>query len=290
MSLLMTAWETKDTTVFARRWGLNRKRVAQLLVDGWADISRRDLQTLLSLERRLKGGPTQLEHEFLSLVPHPFWETFGKLTNGYASEQDGAVVKVDDHVLSALRSADVVLRREAIASFAPEVMKQVNCIMVGSPVFNHATEVALNALWEGKEPPFVFERPDWEASQETPFRRVGSKGLVYKDAKGKWIPAADKWVPKRGAPPPSGALVVCRRPLATEQDVTTMIIAGCSAAGTRRIAQDLLDGTVFVPPSHLKDGVPSVFLLVPSGRRTKWYNRDCDRVLSARKKKSASAT
>ncbi len=284
MALLMEAWRTTDSTVFARKYGLNRKRVAQLRVDQWVDISRRDLQTLLSLERRLKDRETPLKFDFLSLLPHPFWDTFGQVTNGYASETNGAVVPIDDDVLSKLRNADVPLHRSDIASFDPDVMKQSNCILVGSPVFNSATELALNALWNGTEPPFAFQRPNWDVGESTPFRRSGEKAIIYQDSKGKWVTALDRWQPKKGSLPPSGALIVCRRPFDTEQDVTTMIIAGCSAGGTRKIAQELLDGTVFVPPNHLKNGVPSTFFLVPSDGTTKWYNREYDLATTKRKK------
>jgi hypothetical protein len=44
-----------------------------------------------------------------------------------------------------------------------------------------------------------------------------------------------------------------------------MIIAGCSVLGTAQIAQDLLDGAVFVRPNSLEAGKPRVFILAPRG-------------------------
>jgi hypothetical protein len=269
---------TPNATDFANAFDIPRNRVTKFEKDTWVDISRKHLQKLLQLEARIRV--TKPAFSLFTLRRDPIWETFESTGIGFVGQDlDGVTVEVDHYVLGAFSTAGLSLIPPPAGLSVTDAMRMRNCVFVGSPKCNEATEIALNALFESGDPPLVFSWPNWPPGrQPTRISREGQLGVHYIDHHDEVAHILDK-SPSR----PVGALVVCRSPLGTDEPVTTIIAVGSSRFGTVQVVEDLLGGGVHVPSSQLTPSQPAVLLLMPRGGGERWYNVAGSRELAIKK-------
>lgn len=262
-----------DAKAVASELGINLAHVARLRDDSWSTIQRGDLQKLLCWGQK-HNTP------LLSVEPNPLWRTLSgaEVVLFRGRKRDGNPLHSDSNVerelLVALedegcritpRSIDTP-NHEEIA----ELMRTTNCIFIGSPKFNAATESALASLWElqpydsrianRKRSPIEFV---WDAAyqgnsvfgrQKTDGEAIGlhvgsrnAAGIVHS----RYLVPVDWKSPRQysqwtGKGRDAGALIACYRPLKTASEVTTIVLAGYSGFATFDMATDFVrDGLRF---------------------------------------------
>jgi hypothetical protein len=267
-------------TQFAREYGVPRARIDQFQDDTWEEMSRQECQTLLVLEREARERAQDSQFGVFRLVKDPIWETFEsspalKLTG---RDLDGHAVSEDITLVGLFARAGIKFQ-ETAPDETSAALRNHNCLIMGSPKCNKWTEDALEAMWPSSEPPIRFHWPDWpDARSETRVSKKGERKISSLDEDGQWRSYVD------GSPErPVGALVVCRKPLGTNMEVTTVVVAGCTKFGTLKVVSDLLFGHIRVRPLQIEPGRPSVLILRSRKDGKRWYNADLERELYQRR-------
>lgn len=219
-----------EFTALLQQRGINLRMVQDLIDGSWKAINHRTLLTLAALA----------EHSRIPLVEvsdSPLWQTF-------RSEEVGSFVLAgmdvnDSHfggdfeVAKALNDAglnvafkDVPLR-EARSTILRH-MKEKNVVAIGSSKNNPATEVALQAMWEGR-PPVKFFLPNI---------RYRSKTIEESPDGTRMVEVLGEKHCERGAECRLG-IVAAKRGAAGNPLVTTVVIAGCSKEATYEMVNQL---------------------------------------------------
>lgn len=278
-----------DAKAVAAEVGINPPHLERLRDGTWSTISRTDLQKLLCWAKTK-------DLEVLSVIENPLWRTFikqevqvfrGKSDTGNPLASDS---NVETELLNALEQEGCKFSTRALSEAEarneiPELMKTTNCIFIGSPKLNAASEVALAQMWAVN--PFDGSKKNHSRS---PLLFVWESGYTGKSAFGRpredsehlgvyvGQRGGDGSVPRRHCAPvdwrpaktyaswtgkakDAGAIVVCYRPLSTQAEVTSIVLAGHSGFATHDMALDLVKDGLQFDTDELRVGVPSMKVL-----------------------------
>jgi hypothetical protein len=179
----------------------------------------------------------------------PIWRTFEKSERVLILRGPGrADVSVEDHLIKYFGRLRARSHTTTSDQGVEEAMRSQNCVFIGSPKANPASEHAFALLW-GVEPfdsrakkrdriPVHF----LGMNAETPsalLRENGKHGLsVQVPGAGErsylkvdWLPP-EEYAPYQGVGQDAAVLAVCHRPLGTQENVTTIVIAGYTGLAT----------------------------------------------------------
>jgi hypothetical protein len=269
-------------------------QVQRLRTDQWSTIKRADLQTLLCWARRH-------EEEILSVQPSPVWRTLQNaevvVFRGRDAENNPlpSDSRAEGELIEALKSAGCKIRPRSLEvgadpSEVTSAMRDTNCVFIGSPKYNVATEIALASMcqiqpsvasdenrrkapfcfvWDGSVPTSAFALP--KTSQEKLgvylFTSSGSTARTRHHVPIDWRTARDyaRWT---GKGRDAGILVACNRPLGTEVDVTTIVLAGYSGFATFDMAVDFARNGLRIESREVCPGKPVFRVLSAPFRKT----------------------
>jgi hypothetical protein len=303
----MARLELEDRAL-ADELGLNVAQIARFRSDRWATVKRADLQTVLCWGK--KHGI-----DLLTIEASPIWRTFPNsdvvLYRGRDSETNplASDSRAEAELVEALTSQGCrVLPRSVSEPASEEViesMRAKNCIFIGSPKHNQATEIALATLWRlepfdgtpenrSKSPvTFVWEPAQGRSTFAAPRQQDEKLGIYMSVTSAKndrsrhhipvdWRPSKEyvKWT---GRGRDAGLLVLCNRPLNTQQDVTTVVLAGYSGFATVDMATDFARNGLRVESADVRPGVPVVRVLSALYRKTSARGDSRQRVLKGRR-------
>ncbi|MFL6264348.1 MAG: hypothetical protein ACJ76Y_32065 [Thermoanaerobaculia bacterium] len=234
--------------------GVHPKTLDKLLVDGEKDNWRLDREALY---RYLLFAHAHGFDAF-RIAPHPIWRTFENDQNirifRGSNKADGPVEVFLTNYLERLHGMTLASTE---SDGIEKAMKQHNCVIIGSPKANAASEIALALLWGAQ--PFVAAPQNQDQvpvhflgmKQEHPqpsailidSSRHGidvriPKSLRRNFVKVDWLPSG-KYEPSTKDGQEAAVLVACHRPLGTEKDVTTIIIAGYTGTSTLEAAHEV---------------------------------------------------
>lgn len=257
MRVLCTLGEIQDElgmkkADLERELGMDSRTVDKLIADSPDDPWRldRDMLHRYFLFARAHG------FEPFRVEPHAIWERFQDSQATIFRGPKKADVPVENHLVKYFER----LRCEVNTSTTPEgieeAMRERNCVVIGSPKGNKASEIALALLWDAK--PF---QGDSKNREKIPIcflgmdaEHAGSSALLQESSrhgfdikipgseqrgylKVDWL-SPDKFGPYRGSGQDAAVLVVCNRPMGAEKDVTTIVIAGYTGLATLVAAQE----------------------------------------------------
>lgn len=236
----------------ARNWRLTRENLEKL--------------TILAYEFGYEHGIFEIRH-------HPLWSTFANsnVTLYRGDQVSDAKVEADiREFLSRIHARQqITLVNEAtpaVAKAIADAMRGTNCIFIGSPRHNPATEIALALLWSAK--PFDSNAANRE---KLPFHMIRSDGVPETAviSRGKhagfdvrsvdgrknclvpvsWL-AADEYNKWSGEGNDAAMVAICRSPLNSARPVTSIVICGYTGLATKRVAHELIAGE---PPLTASD-------------------------------------
>ncbi|HKV09300.1 MAG TPA: hypothetical protein VJ725_14245 [Thermoanaerobaculia bacterium] len=200
-------------------------------------------------------------YDAFRVVVHPIWRTFEHREGAkiFRGPRTAADVPVESHLTDYFQRLHSDGTQSMMSSDVSEVagwMKSSNCVFIGSPKASPASEIALALLW-GAEPfsprpenrdripiHFLGMIPDNQRSsasvEEGPRHGLAVQvhsGEARSFLKVDRIPAAE-YAAFEGEGQDAAVLVACNRPLGTDKDVTTIVIAGYSGPSTLAAAQE----------------------------------------------------
>lgn len=280
----------------AAELGINPPQFERLCDGDWTHISRADFQKLLCWGKKH-------DKQLIAIVENPLWRTFSKRDvvvlrgksdtgNPLASDSD-----VETELLSALEQQQCRIQTRAMdveeaKSSIPNLMSTTNCIFIGSPKLNAASEVALAELWALK--PFDSTKRNqerspllflWESGYNgrSGFGRPANDGEeigIYvgtRDANGitkqRHVAPVD-WKPQKayanwtGKARDAGAIVACYKPLNSQAEVTSIVLAGHSGFATRDMALDFVGDGLRFEVEELRPGAPIMKVLSAPYKKT----------------------
>lgn len=278
-----------EARTLAAELNVNPPHLERLRDGTWTTVNRTDLQSLLCWARKR-------DRELIAVVENPLWRTLskkevmvfrGKSDTGNPLASDS---NVETELLEALEQEQCTFTSRALDAEEarrdiPELMKTTNCVFIGSPKLNAATEVALSQLWALK--PFDSSQRNQERS---PLQFIWESGYTGQSAFGHcravhehigvyvgvrdgsgvvnrrhavpvdWKPAKAyaNWV---GKAKDAGVTVACYKPLGTNGDVTTIVLAGHSGFATHDMALDLVRDGLRFETDELRPNVPTMKVL-----------------------------
>jgi hypothetical protein len=235
--------------------GMDPRTIDKLLADTDEDPWRLDRGML----HRLLLFAHERGFDAFQIEPHPIWRSFENrddiLIFRGSNRTDAAI---EDHLVkyfSKIKSDKTQSTTEPAG--VAEAMRTRNCVIIGSPKANPASEIALTLLWGAR--PFDAEvencdripihflgmTPDHDQKTSALLQESSRHGfnIQLRNAKGQnylrvdWLPR-EKYGPFAGSGQEAAVLVACRRPLGTSENVTTVIIAGYTALSTLVAAQE----------------------------------------------------
>jgi hypothetical protein len=259
---------------------ISEDRIREFMSGQFKQISRRDLN-ILATWAKLYGI------QLVDWTLHPIWSTFVDRPTAIFVESIRKDTGVADDLQRAVHAlgGSVDLWRDQPSEDSADItnkMRTFNTIFVGAPKRNRKSEIAYTALCHAtpfdeasenrRKLGFLFAGEKWvtpgmlsawalNATDQTDFGlSVGQSILPVTYFKGD--DAAFRQAEGRGVE--AGALVVARRPLGTDQNVTSIIIAGYTSLGTAEVAKELMWETVDLEEKDLAPGnVVTRILRVP---------------------------
>lgn len=235
-----------------RELRMDRRAIEKLLADSGSDpwrLSRGNLHRYMLFAH---------EHGFdaFRIEPHQIWKSFENSEVLIFRGPKKADAPVESHLVKYFERLHAHTHASTTPDGVEESMRTRNCVFVGSPKANPATEIALALLWGAKS----FD--GHEKNREClPIHFLGmapeqsnASALLQKSPRCGFsirLPGANKrsylrvdWLsPERypayqGVGQDAAALIVCHRPLGTKENVTTVVIAGYTGLATLAAAQE----------------------------------------------------
>jgi hypothetical protein len=236
----------------------------------FGDLDRR---TLVKLIEDREGKPWSLDRDKLykymmfaqrngfspfSIEWHPVWRTFENskdpivIIRGPGGVDASVEVLLRDHFRQLHSATEAQLANGNVEN----IMISRNCVIVGSPKLNPACEIAMARLW-GAEPydsrkanrdripvHFLGIKPEPATRGSSILEESSRYGLNVQPPGEKkrrfvrmdWIPQ-ERFESATGKGQDAATVVSCFRPLGTEAEVTTIIIAGYTGLATLVAAQ-----------------------------------------------------
>lgn len=202
--------------------------------------------------------------QLFQVEPHPMWETFVK-KHDIAIFRGGKKEDADvERCLHRYLDERFDSSASAVAGSPSDLMKQRNCIIIGSPKHNRASEIALALLW-GAEPndgspknqeriPFHFAGMELSSGLDSALVTRDSSlgyGINVLDPKTEerrllkvdWLPP-DEYKSSMKSGQDVAVLVACYRPLGTSEPVTTIVISGYTYLSTLEATRALECGNI----------------------------------------------
>ena len=242
-----------------RELDMDRRTIDKLIADTEDDPWRLDrgaLHRYFLFAHSHGYDPFQIE-------PHEIWKSFKDSEATIFRGPNKADVPVENHLVkyferiscevnTTISSADPT--EEAVIR---ETMREQNCVIIGSPKANPASEVVLSLLWQA-EPfkedvgnrekiPISFLGMHRERKEPSALLQDGARHGIYirtpesrerKLLKVNWLPL-EKFGPHKGSGQDAAVLVGCYQPMGTEKEVTTIVIAGYTGLATLVAAQEV---------------------------------------------------
>jgi hypothetical protein len=256
-------WSEDD---LGRALGIDPRSAQKLITDTKWELRRETLHKLLLL-----GFHHGFERGVFEVRHHELWDTFkaaeatiyrADLT--WDSRVETSIREFLAHLECASTIASAAQTQEEIC----ETMRTRNCIFVGSPKANSATEVALTLL-DGAQPfdpgqanrervtVTLIGRSERHRDGQSAVLSPGSSCAILLRVPARRTPIRVKvdWLLDEDFKGPgrtgqdAAAVVVCRKPLNAEAQVTTIVICGYSGLATHQAADDLMHGE---PPITLE--------------------------------------
>jgi hypothetical protein len=292
LSTLMAA-RGETQARLAKRLMINPDHIARIAAGTWTDITRDQLQRLVNWAEPEK---------MIELVDHPIWLTFAdseaKVFLGSGARGD--ILQPDEDAFVELRKLfredgckvhrvvkSVPSREVDVQPLVEEVtgcMRSSNCVFIGGPRQNPATEIAIAHLW-GEKPfravadhrtrkiPFDFVYPSWpQGTHESCFVRVDgfeNRGLeVYRKRHPEPLRlrmpfvSDHEWRNRTGLGWDFGIGVLCRNPVpGSTTPVTTLVLAGVGGLGTHCAAREVARDSLHFDPHSVLDHHPQFRVL-----------------------------
>jgi len=242
-------------------------------------LSKSDLERELKMDSRTidkllvdsAGDPWRLDREMLHryfhfahshgfdpfrFEPQAMWRTFQNSEVTIYRGPKKADVPVENLLVRYFERLHCEIHSSTSPEGLEEAMRERNCVVIGSPKANEASEIALSLLC-GCKPftpqaknrerlPVLFfgmatdgDRPS-VLLQESSRHGIGlrpANAIERKFLRVDWFPI-EKFGPYQGEGQDAAVIVACNRPLGTERDVTTIVIAGYTGLATFVAAQE----------------------------------------------------
>lgn len=282
-----------------------------------ADLERElsmDARTIDKLLADTDSDPWRLDREALHryflfahshgfdafrIEPHAIWRSFENSEVTIFRGPKKADVPVESHLVKYFERLNCEVSSSTTPAGIEEAMKEHNCVIIGSPKANRASESALALLWKAE--PFKAEAKNREkipisflgmyAGREEPSALLqestryglhvlppGSSERNY--LKVDWLPP-EKYAPHKGTGQDAAILVVCNRPLETQKDVTTIVIAGYTGLATLVAAQEVTYKHVPDLRPEETPGEPCLAVLKFRYKKRRQHHRALDNLRSA---------
>jgi hypothetical protein len=281
-----------------RELGIDARALDKLLADSDDDPWRLDRDVLHRLF--LFAHEHGFEQPF-RVEPNPIWKDFedsegARIFRGTRKSD----VPVESHLLRYLERLHSE-KTHSTTTFdgVEEAMKLSNCVFIGSPKASPASEIALARLWDaepfddqsknrGRIPiHFLGMRPEQKPTSallEESTRHgfniqcPGVNGRSY--LKVDWLPL-EKYAPYKGSGQDAAILVICRQPLGTKENVTTILIAGYTGLSTLVAAQEITSKKIPDLKAEEHPGQPCFAALKFRFRKKPQYRRSLDNLRTA---------
>lgn len=276
-----------------RELGMDLRTIDKLIADSDDDPWRLDRE---ALHRYFLFAHSHGEEPF-KIEPHAIWKSFENSEATIFRGPNKADVPVENHLVKYFDKIGCDVNT-AISSSGPaateairEAMREQNCVIIGSPKANPASEVALASLWRAE--PF---KGDGKNREKIPIsflgmqRENGEPSSLLQDGprhglniltpesrernflKVKWLPL-DKFAQYKGAGQDAAVLVCCYRPMGTEKEVTTIVIAGYTGLSTLVAAQEATYKEIPELRPEEKPGYPCLAVLKFRYKKRPQYKR-----------------
>jgi len=258
-------WDEED---LGRAIKVDPRTARKLINDENWELRRETLYRLLLL-----GFEHGLDRGVFDVRPHELWETFRSAQASIFREDLTWDTSVEKSIRRFLQHLDCTPNLAYAGDDEEEIRRTIrtrNCIFIGSPKANRATEVAL-ALLSGTRPfdSAVDNRGAmlFQLLGKSPQHKSGGSaflgestwcGIVVRDpgkdhphrVKVDWLSDEELRGPARTGHD-AAAIVVCRKPLGTVSDVTTVAICGYTGLATQEAAEQLIQGNPPISPEQL---------------------------------------
>lgn len=241
-----------------RDLGMDSRTIDKLLADSDDDPWRLDREMV----RRLVLFAHGHGYEAFRVEPHTIWRSFQGSAATIFRGPTKADAPVENHLVSYLELLHCEVHTSTSPDGIEEVMKEKNCLIIGSPKANRASEVALAKLW-GAEPfistptnrariPFsILGMPPSFAVDSAVLKEGPRHGIEFqlpgrkesRFLKVDWYPP-EKYGAATGRGQDSAIVVACHRPFGTELDITTIVLSGYTGLATFVAAQEVTSGGI----------------------------------------------
>lgn len=270
-----------------RELGMDSRSIDKLIEDSDSDPWRLDRE---NLHRFLLFAHS---HGFdgFQIEPNSIWRTFENQRAVIFRGPTKADVPVESHLVKYFERLNCEVESAISSEGIEEAMRERNCVVIGSPKANPASEVALALLW-GAEP-FIGEAPNREKIPISFFgmqREGGAPSALLQQStrygfhilppgaterkylKVDWLPP-EKFGPYKGTGQEAAILVGCNRPLGSQKDVTTIVVAGYTGLSTLVAAQEATSKPI--PELQLAEnpGQPCLAVLKLRYRKRRQYRQ-----------------
>lgn len=240
-------------TDLERELSMDPRTIEKLLADSDRDPWRLDRDML----HRYVLFAHEHGFEAFRVEPHPIWKNFENSEEiSIFRGPKKADVPVESLLVKYFERLNSQTHATTVAEGVEDSMKQHNCVFIGSPKSNRATEMALALLWEAR--PFDSQAKNCD---RIPIHFLGmsseqanTSALLRESSRhgfGIQIPGTTRrsylkvdWLPPERYPSHQGdgqdgaVLVVCHCPLGTQKNVTTVVIAGYTGLATLVAAKE----------------------------------------------------
>lgn len=279
-------WTEDD---LGRALGIDPRSAQKLIVDSptW-ELRKETLHRLLLLgyEHGFQSGVFEVRH-------HAIWNTFERAPTTLFRMDLACDTRVESAIrdfLGHLECTPTLAVGLQDASKIGELIRTQNCVFIGSPKANHASEIAL-ALLCGAQPfdqsaanrkRFPFQMLGKTARHKDGMSGVLSEstwtGFVFKNSSARgqhrvavdWLPDDKFKLASKGGTDAS-AIVVCRKPLQAQVDVTTIVISGYTGLATEQAAVALLKGEPPLAHEQLEDAGKTFTMALTFGFKKRKY-------------------
>jgi len=221
---------------------------------------------LLAFENGYEQGPFEVRH-------HEIWDTFQGAPATIYRVNDTWDARVEGRFRQFLAHLDCVPElgnAQGTLSAIEATMRSTNCVFIGSPKANPASELALALLCQAK--PFDStagnrRRMPFQLLGKTErHKQVGSAVLAPGTWTGitvgatrrnrvrvDWLPEEVFWGRSTETGQDAAAVVACRQRVGTEAPVTSIVISGYTGLATEQAAEALIRGEPPISLEQLQD-------------------------------------
>lgn len=280
--------EVDGAEFVAQQLEMNAQHVVRLAEGGWTDITRDQMQRLSAWARTHEFDPNL----FSFGGPHPLWEPFaeksamlfvGRNSDRHINKDDADAQAILTRFLADDRcgvSPEHVDQpsdekgRRPLGRHMRESMMNHNCIVVCGPRRNPASEVAVSLLWDAEPfnsssatrqrlPFHITYYGGANESVDSAFSSIDNKpehrGIVVSNA---WhLPFPYKpdvqWrMPSQKPTFDFAVIAMCRKPLDTTKEVSTLVIMGLTGFATKAACTSIAAEELCV--ESLADGAPEL--------------------------------